>query len=134
MLQYAQYMFKFRSIKSANRLFGEHFNLQADMRADIRIRASISAHVPWNVIDNADITESKWPTCSWRFRHSLHQSRIKVTRKVHKDMKIGSKEWEKNGEDVQKRSYEPKDDVRYETGNKEERGKLINLGNFLILL
>ena len=38
------------------------------------------------------------------------QSRMKVTRKVHKDMKIGSKEWEENSGDVQKRSYELKDD------------------------
>ena len=34
-------------INPANRLFVEHFNLRADMRADIRIRAGISAHVPW---------------------------------------------------------------------------------------
>ena len=49
---------------------------------------------------------------SCRFRHNLDQSRrnVLVTRKVHKDMKIGSKEWEENSEDVQKRSYEPNDD------------------------
>ena len=45
MLQFAQCdMAKCLLINPANRLFGEHFNLQVDMRADIRIRASISAH------------------------------------------------------------------------------------------
>ena len=67
---------------------------------------------------------------SWRFQHSMDQSRMKVTRKEHKDMKVGSKEWEENSADIQKRSYEPKDDGRYETATKEEREKLINLGNF----
>ena len=45
-------------------------------------------------------------------------------------MKIGSKEWQKNNEDVQTRFYEPKDDGRYETANKEEREKLINIAKF----
>ena len=44
-----------------------------------------------------------------------------ITRKQHKDMKIGSKEWEENSEDVQTRSYEPKDVGGYETANKEKR-------------
>ena len=52
---------------------------------------------------------------------------MKVTRNAYKDMKIESKEWEENSEDVQKRSYEPKDDGRYEIVNKEERGTLIML-------
>ena len=47
-------------------------------------------------------------------------------------MKIGFKKWE-NNEDVQKRSYEPKNDGRYEIPNKEEREKLIDLGNFKII-
>ena len=44
---------------------------------------------------------------------------MKVTRKVHKDIKIWSKECEENAEAGQKRSYEPKDKGRYETANKE---------------
>ena len=55
---------------------------------------------------------------------------MKVTRKLHKDMKIGSKEYEENTEDVEKHSDEPKDDGRYATANKEERENLVNLGNF----
>ena len=55
---------------------------------------------------------------------------MKVTQKVHKDMKIGSKEGDENSEDVQKHSDKPKDDGRYEIANKEEREKMINLGNF----
>ena len=31
----------------------------------------------------------------------MDQNHMKVTRKVHKDMEIGSKEWEENCEDVQ---------------------------------
>ena len=42
---------------------------------------------------------------------------MKVTWKMHKDMKIGSKEWGEKSEDIQKRSYEPKDEGRYETAN-----------------
>ena len=34
-------------------------------------------------------------------------------------MKIGSMEWEENSEDVLKRSYEPNDDGRCQTTNKE---------------
>ena len=56
---------------------------------------------------------------------------INPARKVHKVMKIGSKEWEENSEYVQKRSYEPNDDGRYQTANKEEKEKLINLGNLV---
>ena len=38
-------------------------------------------------------------------------------------MKIGSKEWEDNSEEVQKRSDEPNDDGRYQTANKDEKEK-----------
>ena len=59
-------MAKFLLINPANRLFGEHFKFASYMRADIpddiRIRASISTHVPCNVIDNDYVTKSKWPT------------------------------------------------------------------------
>ena len=41
-------------------------------------------------------------------------------------MTIRSKESDKNSEDVQKHSYEPKDDRRYEAANKEDREKLID--------
>ena len=34
------------------------------MRTDIRIRASISYHVPWNAKDNVNVTELKCPTSS----------------------------------------------------------------------
>ena len=56
---------------------------------------------------------------------------MQVTRKVHIDVEIGCKEWEENSEDVQKRSYEPKEDRRYETVNKpeREREKKIYFGN-----
>ena len=47
MLQFAQCeKAKCLLINPANRLFGEHFNLRADMQADIRTRASTSAHEP----------------------------------------------------------------------------------------
>ena len=49
-------------------------------------------------------------------------------------MKIGSKEWEENSEDVQKCSYEPNDDGLYQTAYKEEKEKLINLGNLFPFL
>ena len=55
-------MVKSLFINPANRLPGENFNSLADMRADIPIRASIGNHVPWNVIDKVDVTESKRPT------------------------------------------------------------------------
>ena len=42
-------MAEFLLINPAYRLFGEHFNLRFDMRADIHIRASISAHMPWKI-------------------------------------------------------------------------------------
>ena len=48
---------------------------------------------------------------------------------MHKDVKIGSKESDENGE-VLKRSYEPIHDGRYEASNKKEREKMINLDNF----
>ena len=91
-------MAKFLLINPANHLFGENFNLQGDMQADIHIKASISAHMPYNVINNINVTESKWPTLStplMLFAEILvwfDQNGTKVTRKVHKDMKIGSKE------------------------------------------
>ena len=55
---------------------------------------------------------------------------MKVTWKVHKDMIIWSEEWKENSEDIQKRSFEPKDNGRYETANKGGKEKLLNLGNF----
>ena len=55
---------------------------------------------------------------------------MKVTRKVHENMKIWSKQWEENSGEGQKRSYEPKDGRRYETANKEEREKMINSEHF----
>ena len=58
---------------------------------------------------------------------------MKNNTEVHKDIKIGSKKCAEISEDVQKRSYESKDDGRYQTSNKEEREKLINLGNVYIL-
>ena len=62
MLQYAQYdMAKFLLINPANSLFGKNFKLRADMRAGIRIGSSINAHMPWKVIDEVNVTESKWP-------------------------------------------------------------------------
>ena len=64
----------------------------------------------------------------------MDQSRRNVTRKVHKDMKIGSKEREENSEDVQKRSYEPNDDGRYQTANKDKKEKIVNLGNLVPML
>ena len=42
-------------------------------------------------------------------------------------MKIGSKEWEENSEDVQKHSYEPNDDGQYQIAHKEKKEKMINL-------
>ena len=54
---------------------------------------------------------------------------MKVTRKVHTTMKKGSKGRAEYNKDVQYRSYESKVDGPYETANKEEREKLINLGN-----
>ena len=51
-------MSKLLLINPANHLFGKKFNLCADVRADTHIRASISTHVPWNVIDN-NITHKK---------------------------------------------------------------------------
>ena len=107
-------MIKFLLINHANHLFGRCFNL----RADILIRANTSAHVLWDITGNADITKS-------RIRHSLDQSGIEVT--WHKDMKIGSAEWEGNSEDVKKHSLEPKEDGRYEIANKKEREKMIIL-------
>ena len=87
MLQFAQFdMAKFLLIKPANYLLGKNFNL----RADIHIKASISAHVPWNIKGNISVinwqAETNWPT-SQKFLTILgeDQSQMKVTYKVHKD-------------------------------------------------
>ena len=42
-------------------------------------------------------------------------------------MKIGSQEWKENRENVQTHSYEPKDNGQYETANRQEIEKSINL-------
>ena len=50
---------------------------------------------------------------------------MKMTWKVHKDMKIGFKEWEENSEDIQEALFQPKVEM---TANKEKN--LINRGIF----
>ena len=95
-------------INPANRFFGKHFNLQAD----IHTRASFSAHMPWNILDNVDVTKSN------KFGD---QSRRNRTQNVHKDMKIGPKEWEENSEDVQRHFYEPSANGRYHAANRGKR-------------
>ena len=42
-------------LKPASPIWSE--NLRADMRADIRIRANISAHVPGNITDDVNLTD-----------------------------------------------------------------------------
>ena len=58
---------------------------------------------------------------------------MKVTRYVHKDLKKDPRNEKKILKTSKKLSYKPKDDRRYETGNIQERGKLIKLGNVILL-
>ena len=68
MLQYAQYdMAKFLLINPANRLFGEHCNLPADMRADMFY---------FLLIKNIDYKLHVGNFNSPQFRHDIRQRKF----------------------------------------------------------